>query len=151
MTPVLERFYNKITRIPESGCWLWDGYLCQGYGSFSLNGKQQQAHRVSYELHVGPIPEGLQIDHLCRVRCCVNPAHLEPVTQRENLLRGNTFQAAQSKRTHCPQGHPYDEKNTYRCHRGHRNCKACSLVKFRRWYYKRKLRLAEAAAKESQQ
>ncbi len=72
---------------PNSGCWLWAGFIHpkNGYGSYRMNGRTCGAHRASYELHVGPIPDGYDLDHLCRVRSCVNPSHLEPVTRRENL------------------------------------------------------------------
>lgn len=98
---------------PNSGCWLWSGALdpC-GYGRIARNGKEQKAHRVSYYLAKGPIPDGLELDHLCRVRACVNPDHLEAVTHKVNAQRGLAG-AYLAERTHCPQGHPYDEENTY--------------------------------------
>lgn len=85
-----ERLRSKIAAEPNSGCWLWEGKIAKRtrYGVVYLDGRHQYAHRAVYSLLVGPIPQGLQIDHLCRVRACVNPDHLEPVTQHENLLRG---------------------------------------------------------------
>ncbi|MGI9502698.1 MAG: HNH endonuclease [Geminicoccaceae bacterium] len=83
------------------------------------------AHRVSYEALVSAIPEGLELDHLCRVRCCVNPIHLEPVTTRTNNLRGNGIAAMNALKTHCPRGHPYSGEHLYVCSRGHRHCRTC--------------------------
>lgn len=86
--PIMERFWEKI-EIQNSGCWAWKGSLVGGYGSFFANKRVVKAHRWSYEQFVGPIPDGLELDHLCRNTCCVNPAHLEPVTHAENVRRGN--------------------------------------------------------------
>lgn len=84
-----ERLELHVERVTETGCWIWVGRLNRnGYGRICLGGREPMAHRVSYELHVGPIPDGLVLDHLCRVRCCVNPFHLEPVTVQVNTLRG---------------------------------------------------------------
>lgn len=81
---------GKIVRLVETGCWIWLGELNRnGYGRVCVKGKRPVAHRHVYETLVGPIPEGLLLDHLCRVRCCVNPSHLEPVTPKENTLRGD--------------------------------------------------------------
>jgi hypothetical protein len=83
------RIVKRITVDDRTGCWLWDGYISTtGYGSIKFQGRIGSVHRLSYESFVGPIPEGLQIDHLCRVRACCNPEHLEPVTSRENTIRG---------------------------------------------------------------
>src|ERR1019366_4519713 len=85
---MLERFLKFVLPEPNTGCWLWTGGLNRGgYGQF-MTPPCTVAHRVAYELFVGPIPEGLQLDHLCRVRSCVNPQHLEPVSQQENIRRG---------------------------------------------------------------
>lgn len=115
--PVAERFWAKVQK--TESCWLWTATRTQnGYGQFGLQGQMAYAHRVAWELTCGPIPEGLQIDHLCRVRNCVNPGHLEPVTSRVNTLRGKAFQAT------CKRGHPFDEANT-RSYRGGRICREC--------------------------
>lgn len=90
-TNSLERFMARVSPEPMSGCWLWTGPVSHnGYGTVSLGGRTYRAHRISYELHVNTIPEGLHIDHLCKVRCCVNPTHLDPVTQVENNHRSPT-------------------------------------------------------------
>jgi hypothetical protein len=89
--PIESRFDKQYIPVTESGCWLWIGALDkEGYGVFGINGKQKRAHRVSYEAHIGKIPDGLCLDHKCRVRCCVNPSHLEAVTNKENIRRGDT-------------------------------------------------------------
>lgn len=108
-TPFEERFWAKVYFPPcEDDCWTWTGSLNRGYGIFNSRQAHLLAHRVAYTLLIGPVPEGLELDHLCRNRACLNPAHLEPVTHQENMRRG-LFGAA----THCPQGHAYDEANTY--------------------------------------
>jgi hypothetical protein len=169
VTRALDRFMAKVD-VDPGGCWFWRAYIDpKGYGRFGLDGRNRLAHNVAHELFVGPTPEGLTIDHLCRVRHCVNPAHLEAVTNRENLERGlwpfRRFSStcrnghtvtitphgrrvcrecaraagrryderrreaglvgiAPRNRTHCPQGHPYDDENTY-LYGGRRQCKAC--------------------------
>lgn len=117
--------------IVDSGCFEWTGAMSSnGYGQFWLNGKNVGAHRVSYEQFVEEIPDGLEIDHLCRNRKCVNPDHLEPITGSENLLRG----AMRNKgKTHCPKGHPYElDGHQYladgRTKGRHRRCKPCTYA-----------------------
>lgn len=101
----VQRFFEKIDKTET--CWLWVAALDKGYGRFAADGRRMiSAHRWSYEFHVGPIPEGLTLDHLCRTPRCVNPDHLEPVTQRENMARI-------PPKTHCPHGHPFTTANTY--------------------------------------
>lgn len=122
-----ERFWEKVERGNPDECWLWTGVVHATYGRFWLDGNANiGAHRMAYKLMVGPIPEGLHLDHLCKVRLCCNPAHLEPVTQAENNRR------AYASKTHCPHGHPYDEANTYIDTRGHRNCRTCRNAASRR-------------------
>jgi hypothetical protein len=118
----MKRFWDNVAKTET--CWLWLGARGGHYGSYYSDGKSVLAHRFAYEALVGPIPDGLQIDHLCRVRLCVNPAHLEPVTQRENILRGTGPTAVNARKTHCPKGHQYDEGNT-RWYKNKRWCRAC--------------------------
>lgn len=117
---------------------LWTGTLHHsGYGQFKIHGRIVAAHRMSYELRVGPIPPELVLDHLCRVRHCVAPLHLEAVTNAENIRRGDTGLAAGAQmraKTHCPQGHPYDEANAYVRSDGSRICRACKRLRDRRYY-----------------
>lgn len=122
------KFWERCMPEPMSGCWLWTGATSvQGYGVM-WNGRQDQAlaYRVAYLALRGELPAPpLQLDHLCRTRGCVNPAHLEPVTQRENILRGASPSAIAATVTHCPKGHPYDERNTKIRPDGSRECRVC--------------------------
>lgn len=127
------RFWNKCEHRDmgfESPCLVWTASRRYGYGVFRWDNRSALAHRVAYEAMVGPVPAGLQLDHLCRTRTCVNWNHLEPVTCRENLLRGATVNARNTAKTCCPQGHPYDETNTY-VWRGQRQCRECSRLRSR--------------------
>ena len=129
-----ERFWSKVDK--SGDCWLWTGALGRGgYGHFYWQGTNKRAHRVAYKFAVGPIPEGLYLDHLCRVRNCVNPSHLEPVTPGENTRRGETGHHMREKATritHCPQGHAYDASNTRVRPGGKRECRACDRERWRR-------------------
>lgn len=129
----LNRFASKVKIGQPSECWIWQAFINdKGYGQFRL-GSHKRAHRVSYEWARHPIPDGLVIDHLCRTRACVNPDHLEPVTSRVNTLRGETLAAECVAKTHCPQGHPYDEANTISEGNGRfRRCRECARAADRR-------------------
>ncbi len=121
------RFEERVRK--TNGCWLWRGHLnSSGYGRFKFVGGEAKAHRVGYELFVGPIPDGLVLDHLCRNTWCVNPAHLEPVTGAENTLRGFGAAAINARKTHCNKGHPLSGSNLkiYVDSAGeHRRCLTC--------------------------
>jgi len=124
------RFWAKV-RVLENGCWEWAAYRSlKGYGVTGVGRRAVYAHRWAYERLIGTFPLGLQSDHLCRRRACVNPTHIEPVTSRENTLRGMGLAAVCAKKTHCPQGHAYDEVNTYVFPNGrHRLCRICGRIR----------------------
>lgn len=120
------RFWQFVSK--TDGCWMWAGAITlHGYPRFTMRSGQVQAHRLAYEKVVGAIPEGLELDHLCRVRHCVNPDHLEPVTHAENMRR------AAAAVTHCPRGHAYDEANTYHPPKGGRSCRTCTEASRQRY------------------
>ena len=125
-----ERFWRKVE--PGRGqCWLWIAATSvKGYGRFAFNGHNRLAHRVAYEVLVAPIPQWLQIDHLCRVRACVNPRHLEPVTPQVNTQRSPLLGLGNLRKTHCPAGHPYDASNTYE-YAGARECRRTQVRKYK--------------------
>lgn len=159
---LLRRLMQRV-RIDEStGCWLWTRRPTPGgYGQISVAGRMPMAHRVAYELLVGPIPEGLELDHVCHNqdpdcfadkqcihRRCVNPDHLEPVTPRVNTLRGKTPAARAKARTVCVNGHPLTSENVYLTPRGHRKCIACQRIAAAKWEAKnRGRRNAQARAR----
>lgn len=137
----LERLLERIV-VDLSGCWVWQGSIApNGYGRMGIGQRSRgtkrtvYTHRLSYELYVGPIPAGRELDHLCRNRACCNPGHLEPVTRRENTLRGDApalLAQINGAKTHCIHGHPFDEANTTLRHGGGRRCRACSRERHRR-------------------
>lgn len=126
--------FDAYLSVEPSGCWIWTGHLTPaGYGWFSVGTrkggvrKAAMTHRLSYERHRGPIPHGMVLDHLCRNRSCANPDHLEPVTMKENLLRGNGFSGVNSRKTHCSRGHSYEEHGK-RTNGGWRRCTLCEKI-----------------------
>ena len=123
--PAEERFWEKVDT--TGPCWQWMASLAKGYGQFWNGERRQMAHLWAWENLVGPRDEAMDLDHLCRNRKCVNPDHLEPVSRGENLHRG----AHRNKvKTHCPQGHPYDDENTL-VYNGWRFCRACQAVRMK--------------------
>jgi hypothetical protein len=125
--PLIERIKSSVV-IAANDCWNWQkNKNSWGYGYIRVGPKMRQAHRVSYEAFVGPIPSGLTVDHLCRNPGCVNPAHLEPVTIAENLRRGSSASAKNALKTHCANGHEFSDANVYRTPRGSRQCRRCNL------------------------
>lgn len=135
MTPwdLPEKLRARI-RVDESGCWHYIGPRTQwGYGVSAGFGCERAVHRITYTMAVGPIPDGYQVDHLCRIPRCCNPDHLEAVTPAENRRRSPT---SPENRTHCPAGHAYDEQNTYRYDDGRRACRACIRDHRRRYALK---------------
>lgn len=127
--PLEERFWQKVER--GNDCWTWVGAKNpSGHGRFWVDGKNMPSHRYAYEMLVGPIPEGLHIDHLCQNPSCVNPAHMEPVTLWENLRRApNQVAVVNAAKTHCPHDHEYTPENTYR-HSGRRICRTCQRDRY---------------------
>lgn len=128
LVPIKDRFWTKVKKM-DGGCWLWTGAISNGYGEIRRSGKRKKvlAHRWAYESLVGPVPNGLCLDHLCRVRNCVNPSHLEAVTLGENTLRGVGLSAINRNKTHCSKGHPFSKDNT-RMYKSDRVCIACQKI-----------------------
>lgn len=141
LVKVRERFFAKVEFAP-AGCWVWTGYIDQdGYGRFTAGARRGwRAHRFAYEMFVAPIPAGLTIDHLCRNRACVNPAHLQAVTNRVNVLRGQGAPAQNARKDRCHLGHLLEGENVYRYPDGRRCCRIC-----RRAYIREYMRARRAA------
>lgn len=134
MTPSERWKACQLEHYGVESCWIWSGVPNKhGYGTMKINGKSVLAHRFGYVLMIGAIPEGKQIDHLCRNRLCVNPYHLEPVDSRTNTLRGDTLASKQSKQTHCIHGHPFCGDNLRIRENGKRICAACNKQRCKAW------------------
>ena len=129
--PLTQYILDRLD-VDPGGCWRWTGTMNQGYGR-SNQGEKPYAHRMVYELLVGPIPEDLQLDHLCRNTICCNPDHLEPVTPITNRRRGVSGGLFWRMKSHCPADHEYTEANTY-LYRGRRNCRACAKARSAAFY-----------------
>lgn len=125
-------FWNRVDKDTESGCWIWGGATDRhGYGSVTINYKRHKAHRLAFELLKGPLIVGMSLDHLCRNPSCVNPDHLEQVTQLENVRRGDAMWVnglRNAQKTHCKKGHAYTADNTYRPKNGGRACRKCQSI-----------------------
>ena len=134
------RFWDKVEPEPMSGCWLWAGTQYAGYGYFWFRGAMHRAYQVAYWCFVGAVPTNLTLDHKCRVRSCVNPAHLEPVAHRENILRGEGPTAINARKTHCIRGHLLVRRAN-----GDRRCGACLDAYFIEYRQKNRALLAEKA------
>lgn len=147
-----ERFWEKVDK--QSGaddCWLWLGHISKnGYGQITFNNKTYKAHRFSYQISVGEIPNGLQLDHLCRTRNCVNPAHLEPVEQAENIRRGISPTSINAQKTHCHKGHEFTEENTY-IKQGYRQCRKCKAEEAAIYYKNHKERISKCKSEKRKQ
>lgn len=125
---------DKVDVCEKTGCWLWRGTIANGrYGIMNERGKTTMAHRFFYEHHRGPIPPDLEVDHLCRVRHCVNPEHMELVTRRENIARGNCSWAIIERTGACQRGHPWPENMYVNPNSGVRECRACIVASNARW------------------
>lgn len=144
-TSISARLERHTTPGPAN-CWLWTGATDRhGYGHIKVKGRLLRAHRVSYETHVGPIPDDKQIDHLCRVRHCINPAHLEPVTGRVNTMRSPIAPAAiNARKTSCNSGHRLAGSNLYVSKAGYRYCRECRRQRTAEW---RTRRLSQPASR----
>lgn len=155
MTSPVDRLMAKV-EVTSDGCWAWTGARSGkgwdrggGYAAFYLDGRLTSGHRAAYELFVGPIPDGHQIDHLCHDpatcsedpcphRQCVNPDHLRAVTAAANNARSSSPSALRARVTHCPKGHPYDEANTYVSPKGGRGCRICRCASVQKAKAKRR-------------
>ncbi len=138
LSKLQDRFESDIATVPESGCWIWMGRTRpNGYGVFSILRRLELAHRISFWLYRGAMQPGKQLDHLCRVKLCVNPFHLREVTARVNTLAGDSPTARNAKKTHCVNGHLLVDGNIYRYGR-HRFCKTCNLERAKHYRKNRK-------------
>jgi hypothetical protein len=136
-----ERVFARLTIDQENGCLLWTGCRVKGYGYVAEGQAPRLVHQLMYEWFIGPVPFGMEIDHLCRIRHCAAPAHLEAVTHAENLRRSRGHQPPgwNASKTHCPQGHPYDEANTIRTGPNKRACRQCKRERNKAAYARKKV------------
>lgn len=125
-----DRFFSRVTE-DENGCWIFSKANSKGYAAFYENGAPIEGHLWAWRLFIGDVPDGLTLDHLCRVRVCVNPWHLDPVPHRVNILRGIGPAAINARRTQCVNGHPFTSENTYLTPDGRRQCRVCIRLRDR--------------------
>lgn len=146
MPSIIERMMENVA-VEEDGCWEWCGATCGHgkYGAIRTPDGMKYVHRVSYEAFIGDIPDGMQVDHLCRNRTCVNPEHLEAVSHYENMRRGSAW-AVNKGKTHCPSGHPYSGDNLYINPSGGRECRTCKRLRGRKYDNERRVRLTKLPA-----
>ena len=136
------RILKHIVTDEATGCWLWQGdSVTGGYGRTSVDGRKWLSHRAAYTAWVGPIPEGLTIDHLCKRPACCNPQHLEPVTMKENTMRGNSFSRINAEKTTCKNGHALAGDNLYTYKDGRRDCRMCMEARGKAYYEKNRQRI----------
>ena len=148
-----ERFWERVDRRGSDECWPWKGYVVisnegkSRYGQFWNGERTVYAHRFAYELLVGPIPKGLTIDHVkargCTSTLCMNPAHMEPVTLKVNIMRSDSACAVHAKKTHCFRGHPFDDTNTYVRQKGGRVCRICAAKGDKVWHQAHKTKVSQ--------
>ena len=144
MHDVINRILRRVVE-SDAGCWEFQGSrLARGYGRVGWKGRLWLTHRITYIYFISEIPEGLEIDHLCKNPPCCNPWHLEPVTRSVNIRRGTQWLHVVERETaksHCPEGHPYNETNTYVTAEGHRQCRKCKAEAKRRYYLRHRERI----------
>ena len=147
-------FFHRSYTIQGNGCWIWQGRKTpNGYAVIYVAGRNLVAHRWAYQVLVAPVPDLLQMDHLCRTPACVNPSHLEPVTQRENILRGDSPTARNARKTHCDNGHPLTLGDTYEDpgRPGSRICRIChaeNVARYRANHHQEVLEYDRARGKQ---
>ena len=133
----LDRLFDKVNVGLPSECWEWNAAKSRGYGMFTFDGKKYSAHRFMYSLINGGVDKNMVLDHLCRNTACVNPFHLEEVSNRENVLRGEIN--GNANKTECKHGHPFDETNTYITSEGKRHCRTCHRERELKRYHRMKV------------
>ncbi len=145
---IRQRILKNSVPEPNTGCWLWLGDSVKGgYGRSAVKGRKWLVHRLSYRVFIGEIPDGLTIDHKCKMTCCCNPQHLEAVTMRENVMRGTSISKINAEKTFCSRGHEYTEENTYYYKDGRRECCICMDARNKEYYKNNKEEIKERSRK----